>query len=128
MEMYCGNNRLNKRLRNYRAYLGTPYQCFRRGIGIGRELPRDDAFLDDYHPIYPVRIYCGKKSILPLGYDRIGSLYDCHRKGIAVGKKITAEDGMFMPIQNKRRKSPLKRKKKKSPIRRKKSRPRVRSR
>ncbi len=31
------------------------------------------------------KVYCGKASSLPSGYDRKGSPYECMRKGIGVG-------------------------------------------
>ena len=90
--MYCGNNRLYRDLLNGSAYIGTRYKCLQRGIGIGRTLPYDPRYLDDYAPIFEDKIYCGNSDLLPDEYSRFGTLYDCHRRGVSIGKKITVDN------------------------------------
>lgn len=87
--MYCGNNRLYSKLLTGEVVLGTRYQCLRRGIGVGKNIPYDSKYEDEYEPIDPTRIYCGMKNYLPRGYDRFGSLADCHRMGVGIGKRLT---------------------------------------
>lgn len=91
--MYCGNNRLNRRVLSGEVVIGNRYDCFRRGVGLGLKMPID---LDDeyYEPLDDKRVYCGKSSILPAGYDSVGNLPTCLIKGVGVGKRITREKGL----------------------------------
>jgi hypothetical protein len=82
--MYCGNNAYE--LENRR--LGSRYECFRRGVGVGLNLPVDNA---PYESIDRYRVYCGNGRELPQGYNAIGRRSECLRKGVGVGKKIRAE-------------------------------------
>lgn len=78
--VYCGNNRFQ--LRNQE--LGTRYQCFKKGIGVGKNLGRQR-----YEPIDAVdKIYCGNRNILPRNYDYIGSRVECLQRGVGVGRSL----------------------------------------
>jgi hypothetical protein len=83
--MYCGNNRLDSRLRDGTLVLGTRYKCFQRGVGVGLHQP---PYFGPYDPIHREAVYCGTKTTLPQNYDRFGSLSQCFQKGVGVGKKI----------------------------------------
>ena len=48
--MYCGNNRKYTGLTQGTHTLGTRYKCFRRGVGIGRNLPVTNNSIE-YEPI-----------------------------------------------------------------------------
>ena len=66
-------------------------------------MPLDPEFkYDDYVPIDGTRIFCGRGSILPAGYDRLGNSTECLRKGIAVGKKMhwEREGHLYKPPTN----------------------------
>lgn len=78
---YCGNNRYKLRRG---VTLGTRYQCFQKGIGVGLRM---EHIPERYSPIDRERIYCGKQNRLPQGYDYIGSRTECLRKGVGVGKR-----------------------------------------
>lgn len=81
--MYCGNNRLDRRLLEGSLILGNRYGCLKQGIGKGLEL---SPYTEPYSPIYRETIYCGTKNRLPAGYSRFGSNVDCFRKGVGIGK------------------------------------------
>jgi hypothetical protein len=83
-ETYCGNNAYE--LENKR--LGSRYDCFRKGVGVGLNLP---IVPERYEPIDRYRVYCGNARRLPPGYNIMGTRADCLRKGVGVGKKIAAE-------------------------------------
>lgn len=103
--MYCGNNRNSRELTSRRKRLGNRYDCFRKGVGVGMNLPLDREYARRYVPIVRNRVYCGKDDILPQGYHHIGNLFQCLQKGVGVGKRIKAR---------RQRKSKKKRKKKRS--------------
>jgi hypothetical protein len=86
--MYCGNNRRSTKLLN--GFMGSPYQCLRRGIYIGLNQPYDEEYNGEYDPIDTTRLYCGTNNIIPQGYDRIGYSHECHRIGVGIGKKTKA--------------------------------------
>jgi len=90
---YCGNNALFPDLLNGNKQLGTRYQCFKKGLGKGLNLPVDPNYNGPYNPIDPARVYCGNQNALPAGYDRMGNLSECLRKGIGVGKRQRALGG-----------------------------------
>jgi len=91
-EIYCGNNKsaIGKKRR-----LGTKYECFKKGIGIGLNLTlNEDDFLEyskKYSPIDKRKIYCGTNKKLPLGYDELGFPSSCLRKGVGIGKVMNVE-------------------------------------
>ena len=89
-KMYCGNNANYTGLATGTHFLGTNYQCLRRGIGIGSHLPYDDAFAQQYAPVDPRRFYCGNAVALPGGYFATGSPSKCIQVGVGVGKSQRA--------------------------------------
>jgi hypothetical protein len=91
MSIYCGNNRLYKKLLNGSMIIGDRYGCLKKGIGVGKNLPHDDDYTDMYEPIDNTKIYCGTNQILPENYDRMGTNSECHRIGVGVGKRIKAK-------------------------------------
>ena len=92
--MYCGNNAKDPGLLSGQKVLGTSYECFRRGVGVGKNLPRAELEVD-YEAIHKNRIFCGKK----FGperegkYDRMGTPSECLRKGV-IGN-ITRKRGLI---------------------------------
>ena len=93
-DIYCGNNLLDDDLVSGRKRIGSKYQCFKRGIGVGLNLPFDGKYLLPYEPIHDEKIYCGNNLELPNGYHRNGTQVSCLQKGVAVGKKMNAERNM----------------------------------
>jgi hypothetical protein len=91
--MYCGGNRLHRPLLNGEVELGTRYQCMKKGISKGLNLPYDNNYLNDYEPLYPLKLWCGKSDQLPENYDKIGTPPECLRYGIGIGKRKKALDG-----------------------------------
>ena len=89
--MYCGNNRRSLAIRRDGKVIGTRYQCFQRGVGIGLNLPYDPNYATRYVPIDDRKIYCGKKDRLPKGYDIMGNSSMCIRKGVGVGLSLKAK-------------------------------------
>jgi hypothetical protein len=78
--VYCGNNRFELNGQQ----LGTNYQCFKKGIGVGNRLRRQR-----YEAIDPVdNIYCGNRVELPRYYDYIGTRVECLQKGVGVGRNL----------------------------------------
>jgi len=90
--MYCGNNRLHRNLTNGSVRLGTRYECLKKGIVTGLNMPYDDDYSYDYEPIDDTKIYCGNNDQLPENYDMFGNLPACLRKGIGIGKKQKVEN------------------------------------
>lgn len=90
--MYCGNNLLHASLTNGTSVLGTRYECLRKGIGTGLNLPLDIGYLGQYQPVDARRMYCGNRDNIPIGYDYVGNLAQCLQKGVGIGKKMKAED------------------------------------
>lgn len=76
--VYCGNNRYDVR----NQALGTRYQCFRKGVGVGLGLG-----YQRYDPIDEVdNLYCGNRNRLPQNYDNFGTRTQCLQKGVGVGR------------------------------------------
>ena len=90
--MYCGNNRLNSGLLDGSVRLGTRYDCLKKGIITGINLPYDPEYSSEYDPIDDTKIYCGNKNRLPENYDMFGNLPGCLRKGVGIGKKQKADN------------------------------------
>ena len=88
--MYCGNNQNNSDLLNGTKVLGTRYQCFQKGVGLGLNMPPDPEYIGEYIPIDDFKIYCGTAEALPEGYDRLGSSSQCLAKGVGRGKSMRA--------------------------------------
>lgn len=82
MKIYCGNNKyeltINKRL-------GTPYECLKKGVGLGLYSNLIN-YNPNYAPIVKNDIYCGN-DILPKE-KVLGTSPQCFRKGIGIGKYI----------------------------------------
>lgn len=92
VNVYCGNNRLNREVQNGNAVIGTRHRCLKKGFGVGfYALPVDMDMLLDYEPIVREKIYCGNNNNLPDNYDRFGNLPSCFQKGVGIGKKKRAE-------------------------------------
>jgi len=89
MAIYCGNNKLHKSLKKRNVRIGTRYECFKKGVGVGLNLPVDPDYLQPYEPITRRKIFCGN-SRMSDEYDRFGNLPECLQKGVAVGKRIKA--------------------------------------
>ena len=75
--IYCGNSANYPGLKNGSYRIGSNYECLRKGIGIGKNLPYDKNFSLPYKPIDNRKFYCGKSKILPAGYFAIGSPSKC---------------------------------------------------
>lgn len=88
--MYCGNNQRHPDLISGEKRLGTRYECFKKGVGVGLNLPVDTSYIARYVPIDRTKIYCGNRRRRPDGYDKLGNLGECLRKGVGVGKKIVS--------------------------------------
>lgn len=99
-DIYCGNNSLHPDLLNGTKRIGSRYECMKKGIGTGLNMPYDEEFNNPYEPIDDTKIFCGDKNILPEGYDRFGNAPQCLQKGVGIGKKIKAERGPPINIIN----------------------------
>ena len=86
-QTYCGNNLNFTGLINGTHALGTNYQCLRKGIGVGRNLPYDESYSQPYNPVDDRKFYCGNNPILPDGYYAIGSPSKCLAIGVGLGKQ-----------------------------------------
>lgn len=93
--IYCGNQANYSGLVSGANFLGTNYQCMRRGIGIGRNLPYDPEYNKPYVPIDTRKFYCGKAPVPPPGggYFAVGSPSKCQQIGVGVGKAQRAAIG-----------------------------------
>jgi len=91
MNLYCGNNRRHSTLRDGTARIGTRYECLKKGIGVGINLPYDPEFHRRFVPIDARKIWCGVDDELPASYSILGSRGMCFTKGVGMGKKIKAK-------------------------------------
>ena len=96
--IYCGNNANHPGLIGGAQILGNRYQCLQKGIGVGRNLPPDQNYLQPYVPINQTRSYCGNTAALPGGYNRMGELHECYTKGVGLGKAQRAQQGLVGPV------------------------------
>ena len=90
-------------LLNGSLIIGNRYQCLKKGIGKGLNLPYDEKYTNDYIPIDDRKIYCGNNTVLPDGYYSYGNLPQCLQKGIGIGKRQKALEGPsnnFSPLIN----------------------------
>lgn len=89
---YCGNNLNYPGLINGTHIVGTNYECLRRGIGIGSNLPYDGDYAGLYAPVDPRKFYCGNDVVLPPagGYFAQGSPSKCLQIGVGIGKSQRA--------------------------------------
>ena len=88
MPTYCGNNMNDYRLVTGTHTLGTNYQCLRKGIAVGRNLPYDATYTQPYTPVDNRKFYCGNSVIPPVdgGYFAVGSPSKCLQNGVGIGK------------------------------------------
>ena len=87
--MYCGNNAL-KLGPNVRQ--GTPYECLRRGIGLGMHSEEPSV---PYRPINPSTIYCGNG--FPPDGKTAGTPSQCIQKGYGAGLSMRRRDDESPP-------------------------------
>lgn len=92
MKMYCGNNLSFQGILNGTHYLGTKNKCLKRGVGVGKNLPFDENYNNEYEPVDNRKYYCGNKEITPPNYFAEGSPSICHRIGVGVGKAIRSQE------------------------------------
>lgn len=95
MPIYCGNNLNDPKLVTRTHNIGTNYQCLRKGIGVGRNLPYDENYAGDRVPIDPRTFYCGNAAVPPAegGYFAVGWPAKCLQTGIGIGKAQRAAMG-----------------------------------
>jgi hypothetical protein len=88
VKTYCGNNANFQGLITGTHIVGTNYQCLRKGIGVGKNLPYDESFSGNYTPIDPRTFYCGNSDVIPnnMGYFAVGWPAKCLQTGIGIGK------------------------------------------
>jgi hypothetical protein len=86
MSIYCGNNLNDQKLVSGTHILGTNYQCLRKGIGVGKNLPYDSSYAVPHNPVDGRRFYCGNAVVPPPGYFGVGSPSKCLSIGIGIGK------------------------------------------
>ena len=94
-KIYCGNQANFNGLVIGTHILGTNYQCLRKGIGIGSNLPYDSDYTGPYVPVDDRKYYCGNAPVIPVGSGNfaIGSPAKCLAVGIGVGKAQRAAMG-----------------------------------
>lgn len=66
---------------------GTNYQCLRKGIAQGLNIPSSDYVFEEPAE----KIYCGNKTNPPPGYKRHGNRAECFKKGVTVGQNKRKE-------------------------------------
>ena len=94
-KIYCGNKGNFDGLVRGTHILGTNYQCLRKGIGIGSNLPYDYDYSGQHVPIDDRKYYCGNAVSIPVGggHFAMGSPAKCLAVGIGVGKAQRAAMG-----------------------------------
>lgn len=102
-KIYCGNNKLYKGLLTGTHRLGTRYECFRKGYGIGihQDINVNESNVlreNNYEPIDERKMYCGNKERLPRGYSFMGNTILCLDKGKRFGyfKKLKQESKDYL--------------------------------
>ena len=109
-KIYCGDN--EELPEGYSSH-GTPYQCLRKGVGVGLHLPLKNR---RYRPKKEgKKFYCGNKKELPQEYVSFGTRQQCLRKGVGVGLHLQQQR---QPIEQKQlieQKQPIEEKKYQSP-------------
>lgn len=93
MPIYCGNNLNDIKLITGAYVIGTNYQCLRKGIVVGKNLPYDANYSGVHVPIDQRTFYCGNASITPPGYFATGWPAKCLQTGVGVGKSQKAAMG-----------------------------------
>jgi len=92
MPIYCGNNRLNRRLTSGELDIGSRSKCFKKGVGVGLNQPIDPNYLGEYEPLYIDNFFCGdNEDDAPNNY-RMGTLSQCLQKGVGIGKLQKAQN------------------------------------
>ena len=92
MPIYCGNNKMNRRLLNNEVEIGSRSKCLKKGFGIGINKPIDLDYLGEYEPIYIDKFFCGDdENDAPNDY-RMGTLPQCLQRGVAIGKLQKAQN------------------------------------
>ena len=113
--IYCGNNAKSKKLTKEKYKIGRSYECLRKGIGVGRNLPLNTDMLGPYKPIKKRTFFCGKKSNWDRQkYDRIGDPTECLRAGIVIGQKLKADEFVSKYKKNKSRRKSKRKSKRRS--------------
>jgi hypothetical protein len=92
-QLYCGNNKLDKRLETGTHRIGSNYECLKKGIGTGLHMPYDPSYADPYSAIDIRKFYCGKMKKIPREYFDTGSPSICLRTGIGIGLSQRAKKG-----------------------------------
>ena len=92
-QIYCGNNKNYHGLISGTHILGTNYECLKKGIGVGFNLPFDPLYLNNFIPIDKRKFYCGKNITPPIEYFAIGNASICLQKGVGTGKRLKALKG-----------------------------------
>jgi len=83
--MNCGNNAEDPNP------IGTRHGCLKKGIGVGYyKVPLNLKYAGSYTPIE--KRYCGNKTVLPAGYDRMGTCGECYNMGVGVGMAKKAKE------------------------------------
>lgn len=90
MPLYCGNNQNSPKIISGTHQFGTNYECLRKGIGTGFNMPYDPDYNNDYNPLDDRKYYCGNNPVLPAGYFAVGSPSKCLQIGIGLGKSQKA--------------------------------------
>lgn len=95
VDIYCGNKGNFTGLMSGTHILGTNYQCLRKGIGVGSNLPYDEKYRGIHVAIDDRKYYCGNSPVLPIGggHFAIGSPSKCLAVGIGIGKAQRARMG-----------------------------------
>jgi hypothetical protein len=83
MTTYCGNNKFE--LESGNKVLGTPYQCLKKGVGVGLNAPSPGT--TQYEPIDPpAPTFCGTGQ--PPEGKVTSTRGACFRKGFGVGQRL----------------------------------------
>ena len=93
--MYCGNDLNFQGLVSGTHFLGTNYECLRKGIAVGSNLPYDSKYSGAHSPVDGRKFYCGKDTVVPPtgGYFAVGSPSKCLAVGVGIGKAQRAAMG-----------------------------------
>ena len=83
---------MDPRVTSGKLRMGTNYECMRKGVGVGRNLPYDPSANGPYRPYDDRKFYCGTQANLPQGYFSFGNPSMCYRKGVGIGRKSRATD------------------------------------
>jgi len=87
--MYCGNNA------NINIPRGTRYDCLKKGIGVGLNLPVDPQYKTPHTPIVDKKLYCGNEMNVPVQYNAFGTTTECLQIGVGIGKSMKYKQGVW---------------------------------